>query len=290
MNTQDFRELLWFLQTNLNPKEKRYLLEKIYRLNKQSAMLYLENFMHSKEFKEHFLIPFQNFLNLNKTNYELVSFFELNEMINKPLPECFPLALSYQGNLAIIEENIFKVAIIGSRKISETVFFKLEDFIKEISKLPKLVTLSGGAIGVDSVANKSAFENNCPTVVVLGSGLGNYYPSRNKEFFNKLSHSKQALLLSEFSYHDSPRKWNFPMRNQTLALLSDIVLVAQAEKKSGTLITVKNAMEFGIPVAVLSFDNEIFGEGAKELVESFDIKVLNSIRDLEAFLTSTSSK
>ena len=74
------------------------------------------------------------------------------------------------------------------------------------------------------------------------------------------------------------------MRNQTLALMADVILVAQAEEKSGTLITVRAAMDYGIPVAVLSFDNQIFGEGAKKLVEDFDVKVLKSGKDLKSFL------
>jgi DNA processing protein len=185
-----------------------------------------------------------------------------------------PIALFCKGaSLGFFDKNI---AIVGSRKsntYAKEVIYKL---------VPDLITngykiVSGGALGVDSIAHQATLDFKGKTVVVLGSGLKYSYPMQNKDLFRKVVQD-DGMLLSPFSFQTPPDKANFPARNRIIAGLSSGCLVVQAAKKSGALITAQFALEngrqvFAIPGSVyddLSVGcHELIKQGAK-LVTSVD--------------------
>ena len=82
------------------------------------------------------------------------------------------------------------------------------------------------------------------TIAVVGTGLDIIYPKENKElFFNIIN--KNGLIISEFPLGIKPYNYNFPKRNRIISAISEGVLVVEATKKSGALITVEFGLEQG---------------------------------------------
>lgn len=143
------------------------------------------------------------------------------------------------GDISLIYENSF--GIVGTRKITEYGIKNCEYFSKEFA-LRGIPTVSGMAIGTDSVVHKTTLEYDGKTIAVLGSGFNNIYPQVNYNLFNQII-EKGGLVITEFEENVPPLKQNFPRRNRIITALSEGILVIEAASKSGTCITVKNAKE-----------------------------------------------
>jgi len=103
--------------------------------------------------------------------------------------------------------------------------------------------VSGGALGVDTSAHRSALHSNGPTVAVLATGVDRPHPAQNRELFAKIV--EQGALVSELPLGTRPLPRNFPWRNRIIAGLSCAVVVAQAAAKSGALHTASFALKYG---------------------------------------------
>jgi DNA processing protein len=156
-----------------------------------------------------------------------------------------PPILYYKGNIDIDWEK--SISIVGSRKESPYANRFLKESIPHIINLG-FNTISGMAIGVDTLVHQETINNNGKTIAVLGSGLSdeNIYPKRNK----KLSQEVE-LLISEFPPNTKVAPYNFPRRNRLIAGLSKYTLIIEAREKSGSLITAKSALEEGREVLSL---------------------------------------
>ena len=102
--------------------------------------------------------------------------------------------------------------------------------------------LSGGVRGIDAAAHRAALASGGLTGVVLGSGLDVVYPPEHVELFNAIVESG-GVVLSEFPCNREPRPANFPRRNRIVSGLSSVILVIEASKRSGALITARIAVE-----------------------------------------------
>ena len=98
------------------------------------------------------------------------------------------------------------------------------------------------AYGIDSLAHRLTLEHNGKAIAVLGSGFNYFYPKENILYFNKL---QEGLVITEYPPDRQPRKYHFPERNRMISGLSMATLVIEATEKSGTLITVDQALEQG---------------------------------------------
>ena len=153
---------------------------------------------------------------------------------------------SFQDNLQINSQdksNYPILSIVGSRQADSYA----QRFIESI--VPPLVALdwtiiSGGALGVDSMAHRATLNAQGHTVVVLGSGLLCPYPRENIRLFEEVVSSGGALI-SSFSALCRPSPVNFPARNRIIAGMSGGCLVVQAARKSGASITAHYALEYG---------------------------------------------
>jgi len=172
----------------------------------------------------------------------------------RELPEP-PKKLFVKGELP--SEDFKWLAVVGSRKFTPYGREVCQKIISGLSGYP-VVIVSGLALGIDSIAHKTALDNNIKTVAVPGSGLSNdcLYPSSNKNLAHEIV-KKGGALLSEYEPDFRATTWSFPRRNRIMAGLSDAVLVIEAELPSGTLVTSRLATEYNrdvlaVPGSILS--------------------------------------
>lgn len=174
--------------------------------------------------------------------------------------------------------NGFGIGIVGTRNASR--------YGKEITKalsfgLAKkgINIISGMAIGIDTEAHRGALFAKGKTIAVLGSGFKNIYPKENEELFYKILDSGGAIV-TEYEEEEKARPCNFPERNRIISGLSEGIVVTEAPKKSGSMITADIALDegkevFAVPGNVLSFNsrgtNELIKQGAKLTENIFDI-------------------
>ena len=199
--------------------------------------------------------------------------FLLNE-INDP-----PEKLYIQGQFPKAEKYL---AVVGSRKYSEYGKAVCEKLIEGLSGFP-ICIVSGLALGIDSIAHKSAIKNKLKTIAIPGSGLGDkvLYPRSHLGLRDRII-EESGCLLSEFENDFSATPWSFPQRNRIMSGISNAVLVIEAELKSGTLITSKFAIEynrdvFTIPHSIFSKTGEgphmLLRLGATPITKSEDILI-----------------
>ena len=134
------------------------------------------------------------------------------------------------------------VAVVGSRDASRygrDVAWRLG---RELSAAGVAVA-SGFARGVDAAAHEAALEGPGGTIAVLGCGLDVDYPREHRRLKEMMA--IQHLLLSEYAPGIEPRPQNFPVRNRVIAGLSSGVVVVEASRRSGSLITARLAADFG---------------------------------------------
>jgi len=173
--------------------------------------------------------------------------------------------------------------VVGTRKISDYGRQMTEYFVKNLAKAG-ITIISGLALGVDGLAHQTALENKGRTIAVLGSGLNHIYPTAHKKLAERIIVSGGALV-SEYPPETPPYKSNFPARNRIISGLSLGVLVVEAPKNSGALITADFALKqkrkiFVVPGRIYDKNsqgtNELIKKGAQLVSESKDIlKILN---------------
>ena len=137
------------------------------------------------------------------------------------------------------------VAVVGSRAAGPRGVGLATDLGRELGMAGYLV-LSGGALGIDAAAHAGALEAGAPTVAVLGSGLDRLYPERNRQLFEAASQA--GALVTPHLPHEPPRARNFPSRNRLIAAWGVALVVVEAQRRSGALLTASYAKSCGIPV------------------------------------------
>ncbi len=187
-----------------------------------------------------------------------------------------PIVLYIKGNKSIL--NKFSLAIIGCRDHTKYGEIVAKNISYEISK-NNIVTISGLARGIDSIAHKETLKAKGKTIAVIGSGVDNIYPEENKELAKEII-KNGGTIISEYVVGTKAQKMNFPARNRIISGMSNGVVVIEAKKKSGTMITVDFALEqgkevFAVPGNILSKNsegtNELIKQGAKLVTNVEDI-------------------
>lgn len=161
-----------------------------------------------------------------------------------------PLILYVQGDPQLLSGQ--QLAIVGSRSPTHTGIKIAEQFASQLA-LAGLTITSGLARGIDGASHSGALGVKGRTIAVLGSGLQQVYPTSHRKLAEKII--VDGALISEFSLKTPPRAQHFPARNRIISGLSLGVLVVEAAKKSGSLITAYCALEqnrevFAIPGSI----------------------------------------
>ena len=168
------------------------------------------------------------------------------------------------------------IAIVGARDATQYGKKIAYDLAKELSE-QNIVIISGLAIGIDSYAHKGSLEKG--TIAVLGSGIDNIYPKENLELAREIIKNK-GCIISEYPLGTKPERLHFPQRNRIISGLSDGVVVIEASKKSGALITAEFALEQGKEVFAVPGDiNKKQSEGTNQLIKDGAI-LLTSATDI----------
>jgi len=153
-----------------------------------------------------------------------------------------------------------------------------------------ITTVSGLARGIDTEVHNVTLSAGGKTIAVLGNGLGKHYPPENRKLEDRIAAC--GAIVSEFSMDTGPDKGNFPRRNRLISGLALATLVAEADEKSGALITAKYALEqgkdvFAVPGPVFSKYSKgthlLIKQGAKLTESAQDI--IEEIKPLEKILT-----
>lgn len=184
-----------------------------------------------------------------------------------------PIVLYIKGKIS--PEDKTAIAFVGSRRASIYGLNICQSLSGRLAGLGVTI-VSGLARGIDSAAHKGALNVEGRTLAVLGNGLNSIYPPENKRLAEKIADS--GALISEFPMETPPLAQNFPIRNRIISGLSLGVVIVEAARKSGALITASCALEQGREVfavpgkagAVTSTGtHSLIKEGAK-LVDSAD--------------------
>lgn len=157
-----------------------------------------------------------------------------------------------------------QLAIVGSRNPTHAGLETAEEFAKYLAQIGLTIT-SGMALGIDAAAHQGALKGKGHTVAVVGTGLDRVYPSRHKQLAHAIA--EQGVLVSEFPIGTPPLPSNFPRRNRIISGLSMGVLVVEAARQSGSLITARMALEQGREVfAVPGSIHHPLAKGCNELI------------------------
>ncbi len=196
--------------------------------------------------------------------------------LQQPVKELF-----YEGNPKLLEP--FCVSIVGSRKASnyaKNMTYALAAALKEEG----ITVISGAAMGIDAMAHKGAMPN---TVAVMGNSLDIQTPSLNKNLIQDIA--LKGLTLSEYPVTTHPTRYSFVERNRIVVALSDVVVLAQADLKSGTMHSARFALESGKRLFALVHN---IGEslGTQKLLEEGKAEPIFSIEDFISKLSLSSKE
>lgn len=186
-----------------------------------------------------------------------------------------PPLLYLKGN--DIPQSKAMVAVIGSRNPSHYGLKVTEEICKGLA-IRNIAIVSGMAHGIDSAAHWGCLRGKGFTIAVLGSGIDVIYPKSNQKLFNYIV--ERGSVITEFSLGTPPEAKNFPIRNRIISGLSKGVVVVEASKRSGSLITASLALEqdrevFAIPGSIESFKSTgthlLIKQGARLVENAEDI-------------------
>ncbi|HVE44602.1 MAG TPA: DNA-processing protein DprA [Gammaproteobacteria bacterium] len=152
-----------------------------------------------------------------------------------------PLVLFVRGQVSVLHQ--FQIALVGSRRATPTGLRNAEQLAIELAQAGVVIT-SGLALGIDGAAHRGTLSVKGTTIAVCGTGVDCVYPRSHLSLAEEIVHCGGAIV-SEFPLGVPPLATNFPRRNRVISGLSAGVLVVEAALKSGSLITVRYALEQG---------------------------------------------
>ncbi len=185
-----------------------------------------------------------------------------------------PKQLFYQGPLESFNREY--LAVVGAREALPWALEWMEHELTPVLKSLNIGVISGGARGVDQKAHWLAVRAQRPTLVVLPSGLAHKYPRDIKVFEN----NENVGFLSEYHDDEEMKKYYFYDRNRIIAALCRWILIIQADRKSGTMITAQYAIDYGVPLMALpghpldlsmSGNNQLLFDGAQMIRNQEDL-------------------
>ena len=187
-----------------------------------------------------------------------------------------PYIIYYRGQLP--KKNMKTVAIVGSRECSDYGRNMAKKLSYELA-MNNVMVVSGFARGIDTAAHNGCLMAGGMTTAVFGNGIEVCYPKENIFTYNQILECK-GCIMSELEPYIQPQKGQFPLRNRIISGLADVVIVIEAGKRSGSLITIEHALEQNRTVMALpgrATDrlsvgcNELIKQGAGLITSTDDV-------------------
>jgi DNA processing protein len=170
----------------------------------------------------------------------------VEQILGRPLTPAERLrapAILYCSGSMEIPVSAPKIAVVGTREPAD---------IQRAVEVARAVVEAGGVVvsglarGVDTIAHWTAIKKGGKTIAVLGTPLGRFYPRENKELQRLIM--KEHLAVSQFPPGTRTMSEHFLIRNRTIALLSDIAVITEAEERSGTIAVGWECIRLGRPL------------------------------------------
>lgn len=196
-----------------------------------------------------------------------------------------PSEIYYIGNAELLSTKR-RVSVVGTRKPTD--YGKIRARLVTEALIGQNITVvSGLAEGIDTIAHTTTIEKGGNTIAVLGTSLNNVYPKSNLDLYNKIS--KDHLVISQFPNGYPITKANFPIRNRTMALISDATIIVEATERSGTTHQGWEALRLGRPLFLmenivknisLSWPKKMLDYGAQVLTKQNLDEILEELPSL----------
>lgn len=213
---------------------------------------------------------------MQKNDIEMLTIYD--KEYPKKLKEIYdpPAVLYIKGSKEILKEKA--IAIVGCRQCTKYGEVVAKNIAYNLS-LNNINIISGLAKGIDTHSHIGCLKGNAKTIAVVGSGLDRVYPEENRKLFDKII-TDGGAVVSEYIVGTKPLAQNFPKRNRIISALSEGIVVVEAKKKSGTLITVDFALEQGRELYVVPGNiNSANSYGTNELIKQ-GAKLITCIEDI----------
>ena len=194
-----------------------------------------------------------------------------------------PQILFVRGNLAALQSPL---AVVGTRKMTSYGKLAAEKIVEPLS-CAGISIVSGLALGIDTIAHRSALKTEGHTVAVLGTGIddASIYPISNLGLAKQIL-SQGGAIISELPPGSLGFKSHFPVRNRIIAGMTLGTLVVEADLDSGSLITARAALDYNRDVFAVPGDilrptsrgsNNLIKLGARPVSEPEDISQILGI-------------
>jgi DNA processing protein len=197
----------------------------------------------------------------------------LRHMVDPPNP------LYVRGSVARMAQLASEpcVAIVGARRCSSYARTVAADIGRGLAAA-EVTVVSGLAQGVDGAAHRGALAGGTSALAVIASGPEYVYPKVNADVYAAIA--REGAIVSELPPGTRPWKWSFPARNRIMAALSRVVVIVEAARASGSLITAEFASEMDCTVAAVpghvtargaAGSNDLLHEGAPVVRDAEDV-------------------
>ena len=282
MNNNEIKFWIWFSRIeNVNNIQKEKILKRYKSISKIWSLTESDyrkiDGLDENCIKEFVDLKYRENIEVYQ-KYLLMNNIRIITILDKEYPSYLmniydkPIVLFAKGNIKLLNKK--SIAIVGARKCS---VYGRETAKKIAYDLAKndICIISGLARGIDKYAHIGALEAGGNTVAVIGNGLDNIYPYENQDLSERIV-KNNGLIVTEYIIGTKPNKVNFPARNRIISGLSDGIVVVEASKKSGALITANIGLEQGKEIyAVPGNIDSPMSVGTNELIRDGANVVLN---------------
>lgn len=197
---------------------------------------------------------------------------DLLRPLNEAEKKHAPAELFVAGDRSLLRAGP-TVAIVGSRDATKAGLARAVKLARLLVQ-QDIVVMSGLAEGIDTAAHLAAMRNGGRTIAVLGTPLDQCFPAKNRTLQQEIM--RDHLAVSQFPSGTKVGRHTFPIRNRTMALLSDATVIIEAKDGSGSLHQGWEAIRLGRPIYLakslfddtsLEFPREFARYGAEELTD-----------------------
>lgn len=206
------------------------------------------------------------------------------------LKECIdaPLVIFCKGNLNFNQFNNKKIAIVGTRKMTNYGRIFITELIEGLSDFDVTI-VSGLAYGCDVEAHNHAVKKKLETWAVMGTNLERIYPASHKKIAMEIL--QKGGWITEQPSFKSILPEAFLQRNRMIAGLSDITIVVESAFKGGSLVTAKFANEYNREVFALPGKlTDILSIGCNYLIKSHQAYLVENSKDIIDYFNFNSKK